>query len=191
MQQRTRRDVQFLINIIKSIGTITPSRTIPKLNSTTPNPFRNFSNLYTNNKKQPLSSAFMKRGTTSQQHKEQLKKGRGTLQKPLNKRFTNNNTKVFTHRELVDFDSPYPIRNRTKRFLPAVVLAAGALGTFLGIFNTVEINNIRRDMATMSNSQNLLIQVQKIHTDQILQLEVGLIQLNDIFNIYLKNNPAL
>jgi hypothetical protein len=72
-----------------------------------------------------------------------------------------------------------------------VALAAGALGTFLGIFNTVEINNIRRDMATMSNNQNLLIQVQKIHTDQILQLEVGLIQLNDIFFLYLKNNPAL
>jgi hypothetical protein len=46
-------------------------------------------------------------------------------------------------------------------------------------------------MGTMSNSQNLLIEVQKIHTDQILQLEVGLIQLNDIFNLYLKNNHAL
>jgi hypothetical protein len=46
-------------------------------------------------------------------------------------------------------------------------------------------------MATMSNNQNLLIQVQRIHTDQILQLEVCIIQLNDIFNLYLKNNPAL
>jgi hypothetical protein len=72
-----------------------------------------------------------------------------------------------------------------------VALAAGALGTFLGIFNTIEINKICREMATMSNNQNLLIPVQKIHTDQILQLEVGLIQLNNIFNIYLKNNPAL
>ncbi len=46
-------------------------------------------------------------------------------------------------------------------------MAIGALGTFLGIFNTAEINNIRREMATMNNNQNLLIQVQKIHTDQI------------------------
>jgi hypothetical protein len=102
--QRTRRDVQFLINIFKSNGTITPSRTIPKLYPTTPNPFRNFSNLYTNHKKQPLSSAFMKPRTTSQQHTEQLKQGRGTLHTPI-KCFTNNNTKVFTHRELVDFDT--------------------------------------------------------------------------------------
>jgi hypothetical protein len=43
----------------------------------------------------------------------------------------------------------------------------------------------------MSNNQNLLIQVQKIHTDQILQLEVGLIQLSGIFDLYLKNKPAL
>jgi hypothetical protein len=43
----------------------------------------------------------------------------------------------------------------------------------------------------MSNNQNLLIQVTKIHTDQILQLENGLLQLKDIFNLYLKNNPAL
>jgi hypothetical protein len=70
-------------------------------------------------------------------------------------------------------------------------MEVGALGTFLGIFNTVEINNIHRDMATMSNNQNLLIQVQKIHTGQILQLDVGLIQLSDIFYLYLKNNPAL
>jgi hypothetical protein len=40
-----------------------------------------------------------------------------------------------------------------------VALAAGALGFFLGIFNTVEINNIRRDLATMSNNQNILFQV--------------------------------
>jgi hypothetical protein len=46
-------------------------------------------------------------------------------------------------------------------------------------------------MATMSYNQNLLIQVQTIHTDQILQQEVEHIQLNDTFNLYLRNNPAL
>jgi hypothetical protein len=162
--QRTKRDVQFLINIIKSKDNST-FRPVPiPTNPTTPNPFLNFSNLYTNHKKQPLSSTFMKPGTTSQQHKEQLIQGRGTLQTPL-KRNTNKNTKVFTHRELVDFDTPYPIRNRTKRFLPAAALAVGALGTFLGIFNTVEIDNLRRQMGTMSNNQNLLIQVTKIHSE--------------------------
>ncbi len=53
---------------------------------TTPNPFQNFSNLYTNHKKQPLSSTYMKPGTTSQQHKELLIKGRGTLQEPIRKK---------------------------------------------------------------------------------------------------------
>ncbi len=189
--QRTKRDVQFLINIIKSKdnSTFTPIP-VPK-NPTTPNPFRNFSNLYTNHKKQPISSTFMKPGTTSQQHKEQLIKGRGTLQEPLRKKLTNIDRKVFTHSEIVDLDIPYPIRNRTKRFLPAAAMAAGALGTFLGIFNSLEINNLRRDMATMSNNQNLLIQVQKIHTEQILQLEVSIMQMNQVFQLYLKNNPAL
>jgi hypothetical protein len=133
----------------------------------------------------------MKPGTTHQQHREQLIQGRGTLQTPI-KRSTNKDTKIFTHRELIDFDTPYLIRNRAKRFSPAAgALAAGALGTFLGIFNSVEINNIRKEMTTMSNNQNLLIKVTKIHTDQIMQLENGILQLNDIFNLYLKNNPAL
>ncbi len=188
---RTKRDVQFLMNIIQSNNTShTTFKPIPRLQPTTPNPFRNFSNLYTNHKKQPLSSTFMKPGTTSHQHREQLIQGRGTLQTPL-KRNINNNTRVFTHREIVDFDTPYPIRNRTKRFLPAAALAVGALGTFLGIFNTVEIDNLRRQIGTMSNNQNLLIQVTKIHTEQIVQLENSILQLNDMFNLYLKNNPAL
>ena len=72
----------------------------------------------------------MKPGTTSQQHREQLIQGRGTLHKPITKHFTNNNTKVFSHKQLIDFDTPYPIRNRTKIFLPAAALAVGALGTF-------------------------------------------------------------
>ncbi len=41
-------------------------------------------------------------------------------------------------------------------------------------------------MATMSKTQNLLIQIQKIHTNQTLQLEVGLIQLNEIFTFISK-----
>ena len=75
--------------------------------------------------------------------------------------------------------------------MPAAILAAGALGTFLGIFNTYEINNIRNQMATMSNNQNLLIKVSKINTEQINQLATGLVQLRDTFTLYLKNNPAL
>jgi hypothetical protein len=60
------------------------------------------------------------------------------------------NKKVFSHSQsqIVVLDLPYLIRNCTKRFLPAAAMAVGALGTFLGIFNTVEINNICRDMAT-------------------------------------------
>jgi hypothetical protein len=50
--QRTKRDVQFLINIIKSNFTGTPPSTpAPVKLTTTPNPFKNFSNLYTNHKK--------------------------------------------------------------------------------------------------------------------------------------------
>jgi hypothetical protein len=58
----------------------------------------------------------MKLGTTSHQHKEQLIQGRGTLQQPINKKFSNSKSRVFSHSELVDLDVPYPIRNRTKRF---------------------------------------------------------------------------
>jgi hypothetical protein len=59
-------------------------------------------------------------------------------------------------------------------------MATGILGAFLGILNLVETFYI-----------GSTIQVQKIHTGQIWQLEVGLTQLNDIFQLYLKNNPSL
>jgi hypothetical protein len=46
-------------------------------------------------------------------------------------------------------------------------------------------------MATMSNNKNLLIWLQIIYRDQTLQVQFYITQLNDIFNLYLKNNPAL
>ena len=223
--QRTKRDVQFLLNIIKN-DTITSniSNKKPLIKPpTTPNPFYKFQNLYSKHKKQPNNTSFMLPGTSPLKYQQNLINTKTHSPKqhthiqltpntpirlemgatdpstlsPLNANSqsylhpVNSLNKAFSHSELIDLDVPYAIRNRTKRFLPAVALAAGALGTFLGIFNAVEISNIRRDMATMNTNQNLLIQVQKIHTDQILQLEVGLLQLNDIFNLYLKNNPSL
>jgi hypothetical protein len=52
--------------------------------------------------------------------------------------------------KLFNLDVLYVIPNRPERFLPASAIARGALGNFLGIFNTAEINNIHRNMATMS-----------------------------------------
>ena len=175
---------------------------------TTPNPFIKFENLYTKHKKQPISKSFMLPGTSEKEYHQQLikaKKNSPTFQthiqlkpntpitlqlktpttnSPSHLQPANKLSKAFSHSQLIDLDVPYVIRNRTKRFLPAATMAIGALGTFLGIFNTAEINNIRREMATMNNNQNLLVQVQKIHTDQLLQL-------NNVFNLYLKNNPSL
>jgi hypothetical protein len=123
--------LSFLVNIIKSNGTIpNNSRPVLKLNTTTPNPFRNLTHLYTNHKTQPLDKTFMKPGTTPEQYEKQLIQGRGTLQTPTYTKTTtttttsyttshptsstHNNNKVFSHSQIIELDLPYLIHNRTK-----------------------------------------------------------------------------
>ena len=59
------------------------------------------------------------------------------------------------------FEDTLTAHNRTKRFLPALALASGVLGTFFGLFNANEINKLRADLNDMRSRQNLLIQITK------------------------------
>ena len=204
---RTKRDVQFLMNIIKTNSTANnPTFRQPLLSTKSkisPNPFANFTHLFSKPKPRQANKTYFKPGTSEIDRMLALFKANSsapsttTTLSPLHPSSPgyiqplNTISKPYSHEDLIDLNVPYALRNRTKRFLPAAILAAGALGTFLGIFNTYEINNIRNQMATMSNNQNLLIKVSKINTEQINQLATGLVQLRDTFTLYLKNNPAL
>ncbi len=46
-------------------------------------------------------------------------------------------------------------------------------------------------MIEMQDSHNLLVQIQKTQNHQIKELESGLDHLEEIFSIFIKNNPAL
>ena len=208
---KTKRDIKFLMNIINLNGTHPHAENVTEISTTTPNPFWNFTHLFSNiHKPRNINSTFMipeRLNSTSPipkilsktEHKERTKylqylrqqtgqPPKSQIPTPINAdlEFTQANFKRGNFTE-----TAYSIRRREKRFLPAVAIAVGALGTFLGIFNKVEIDNIRRDMANLQNNQNLLIQVTKIHTNQINALQNGLTQLNDIFDLFIKNNPAL
>ena len=218
---RTKRDVKFLIDIIKTnnntiLNNTSPFFTTsprPKL-ATTPNPFLHFDHLFKHKPRQAnvtyikpgqkiLSKDFLliqkhinnnlnKPQTTTQRTKRHIdQESYLSTSSPNYLQPINTINKHLSHSDLIDLDVPYPLRNKTKRFIPQVMMAIGALGTFLGIFNTAEINNIRREMATMSNNQNLLIKVNKIHTNQIFTLQDNLNQLSDVFSLYLQHNPAL
>ena len=80
---------------------------------------------------------------------------------------------------------------RNKRFVVETAFATGILGTFLGLFNSYEMEKIRASMTKIENSHNLLVQISKIQEHQIYGLEVGLAHLQDVFSLLLKNSPSL
>ena len=87
---------------------------------------------------------------------------------------------------------PAPVfLNRTKRFIVEAAFATGVLGTFLGLFNTYEMEKIRSSMSKLEDAHNLLVQVSETQQHQIRGLEIGLEHLNDVFTLLIKNSPTL
>jgi hypothetical protein len=66
------------------------------------------------------------------------------------------------------------------------IATAGVLGTFLGIFNAVELGNLRQSMIEMQDSHNLLVQIQKTQEHQINELKSGLNHLEEIVSTFIK-----
>ena len=46
-------------------------------------------------------------------------------------------------------------------------MASGVLGTFFGLFNNYEINQMIDDLDEVKNKQSLLLQISKTHEHQI------------------------
>ena len=93
----------------------------------------------------------------------------------------------------ITLNVPPPPQNipRNKRFVVTAALVTGVLGTFFGLYNTIEINKIQDDLRDLQSSQKLLIQMTKTMEHQILSLNAGLSHLEQIFALFIKNNPAL
>ena len=174
---RTKRDVQFLLNVIDQ------ERKHPK---------------EINHKPRNINSTFMKpdRNFNDQDQFFQPYK-HASRTKYL--KFLRDQTKIPTLTEQFDHqysipNSSTPLHNRNKRFIVesiATLAVGGVLGTFLGIFNAIELTTLRQSMVEMQDSHNLLVQTQRTQEHQITDLKSGINHLEEIFSIFIKNNPAL
>ena len=159
--ERQIRDVQFLINIIKTKdnnGTLPTTTSPANTTPTTPHPFKHFENIFgrkLNHKRRGSNSFYMQPDPKFT-----------TTLAPLN-------------------------QTREKRFVVAAALTAGILGTFFGLYNTIEINRIQDDLRNVQSNQKLLIEYTKTMEKQIMETQVGLSHLENIFSSFIKNNPAL
>ena len=81
--------------------------------------------------------------------------------------------------------------NRPKRLIVEATFATGVLGTFLGLFNSYEMEKIRSSMSKLEDAHNLLVQVSETQQHQIRGLEIGLAHLSDVFALLIKDSPTL
>ena len=159
---RTKRDVQFLLNVIEQERKHPKSEIKHKprnINSTFMLPDRNFND--ENQSFQPYKHA--------------------SREKYL--KFFRDQTKIPTSTD--HFENQYSIPNsssnlqkRDKRFIVetiATLAVGGVLGTFLGIFNAIELTTLRQSMTEMQDEHNLLVQIQKTQNTKSLRSNLALI----------------
>jgi hypothetical protein len=175
---RTKRDVQFLLNVIEQ------ERKSPK---------SDFAHEPRN-----INSTFMLPDSNFNDNHQSFQPYKHASRTKYLK-FLRDQTKIPTLTE--HFENEYSIPNsssnlqkRDKRFIVetiATLAIGGVLGTFLGIFNAIELGTLRQSMIEMQDSHNLLVQIQKTQEHQITELKSGINHLEEIFSIFIKNNPAL
>ena len=181
---RTRRDVKFLMSIIeqkdgKHILETQPNYNEPQytLEHTTRNPHLKYNPKFGRKAHKPQT--FIKSNTHP------------------NKFFYSRHPNTTTPPTSLTTTTPQPVSlttnlPREKRFIIATAaLVTGVLGTFFGLFNQYEINNMRGTMDEMQNKHNLLVQISQNHEIQIERLQSSLSELETVFNLFLKSNPAL
>ncbi len=83
--------------------------------------------------------------------------------------------------------------NRHKRAVPIVAMAiiAGVLGTFLGMYNTWEIQNLKARLNEMDKNHNLLVHVTQRQEEQINRITENMNAICALITMMAKNNPTL
>lgn len=79
---------------------------------------------------------------------------------------------------------------RAAIFLIGLVLA-GIMGTFLGLYNAIEMSSLKKQVADLQTQQALLIQITNNHEQQLADLAKGLAGVIDLVETLLKRNPAV
>ena len=88
------------------------------------------------------------------------------------------------------YHSTHPIRGK-RQILAAAALATGVLGTFLGLFNNNEINEIKTQLLNLNDQHNILTKIVQKHEHELLTLHDQLQHLTTVVETLLMYNPTL
>jgi hypothetical protein len=82
---------------------------------------------------------------------------------------------------------------RQKRLAPAVAIgiAGGALGTFMGLYNQVELRFLQQSINELQRNTNLLVRLTNEHDLKIKDIAKSLVSLSQVVELYLQYNPTV
>ena len=81
---------------------------------------------------------------------------------------------------------------RRKRFvLAAIALISGVLGTFMGLYNAHEMNNLQKQLNSLAAKHNFLVLATKQQQEHITELTQKMIELAQLIEHMTVHNPAL
>lgn len=84
------------------------------------------------------------------------------------------------------------VEHREKRFAPLLFAAGGfLLGTFLGLFNKNEINNLAKQMSDLKTTSNVLVQVTNQHEVQLNILQQEVTSLTHLLEDLVRHSPEV
>jgi hypothetical protein len=72
-----------------------------------------------------------------------------------------------------------------------VALGLGALGTFMGLFNTHQIRNLEKELQTTKEAHNRLVEVVHQNSKHLQEMNSQLDMLNDAVNFVVQNDLAI
>jgi hypothetical protein len=90
----------------------------------------------------------------------------------------------------VHTSSTFPIHHRRQIFVAAATVGS-ILGTFLGLFNSKEIQDIKHDLLKLSDQHNILTSIVQKHEHELATLYTELKSLADSVELLIMYNPAL
>jgi len=77
---------------------------------------------------------------------------------------------------------------RSKR--SPLVLISGLLGTFMGLYNTLEVNKLKAALAQQQGQVNMLIQVTNEHSQILREVATSLDKLTSVMEAFIAHNPT-
>ena len=84
-----------------------------------------------------------------------------------------------------------PPSRHTRQVVAAVALVSGVLGTFLGLFNNREVDDIQNNLLTLTDQHNILTTVVKKHEHELSDLHSQLSHLTNTVEALILYNPSL